>query len=85
MRLVAAVPLRVVAVALAGRSATDEREWMKVNQRYTKEEFQRDYKECSRSGNLNEPCMRQRGRLPVNPSKSEAPPAPAPTPSRGRY
>ena len=33
MRLVATVPFPLVPVALAGCSATDEREWMRVNQR----------------------------------------------------
>jgi hypothetical protein len=56
---------------LVGCSASDDREWMKVDKRYTKEEFQRDYKECSRKGDLDDACMRQRGWVSVNPSKTE--------------
>jgi hypothetical protein len=58
-------------LGLAGCSASDDREWMKVDKRYTKEEFQRDYKECSRKGDLDDACMRQRGWVSVNPSKAE--------------
>lgn len=67
-------------------SAADNREWMKVDQRYTKQEFVRDHKECSRGGKLDEPCMRQRGWLPVSPSKTDAePPEVRPPQGRGRY
>ena len=59
------------ALAIAGCSAHDDREWMKVGTHYTKAEFQRDHKECSRKGDLDEACMRQRGWVAVNPSKSE--------------
>jgi hypothetical protein len=44
-------------VALAGCSAQDEREWMKIGQRYTKEEFQRDYRECTPRGDVDEACL----------------------------
>ena len=60
----------LVAVALLAAACTvDEREWMKVTQSYTTAEFQRDHKECSRKGDLSEPCMRERGWVPVNPVK----------------
>jgi hypothetical protein len=76
----------VVAALGLGACAADQREWMKVDARYTKEEFQRDYRDCSRGGDLNDACMRQRGWLPVSPSKSEATPAPPAIPrSTPRY
>ncbi|HYE90857.1 MAG TPA: hypothetical protein VEA38_07560 [Terriglobales bacterium] len=84
MRALAALPLVLVALAVLG-CAADEREWMKVNQRYTKEDFRRDYRECTRKSDLDEACMRERGWQPMNPSKADAPPTPPPTPSRGRY
>jgi hypothetical protein len=66
--------------------AVDNREWMKVNQRYTTQEFVRDHKACSRDGKPDEACMRQRGWVPVNPSKADSdPPAEAIPRSRGRY
>ena len=59
-----------LATALAG-CAWDNREWMKVDQRYTTEEFRRDYRECSKSGKLDDECMRSRGWVAVTPGKTE--------------
>jgi hypothetical protein len=85
MRLRVEFLVVLAALGLAGCS-TSQHEWMKVDQRYTREEFQRDYKECSRGGDLDETCMKNRGWVSVNPSKSEAAPPPPATPrSRGRY
>ena len=67
-------------------SASDNREWMKVNQTYTTQEFVRDHKACSRDGKPDETCMRQRGWVPVNPSKPDSPQPVDPLPrTRGRY
>jgi hypothetical protein len=85
MRYRLAVPILLLALPLAGCGAHDDREWMKVNQSYTKAEFQRDHRECSRKGDLDEACMRQRGWVAVNPSKSEPPKPPDPLQQRGRY
>lgn len=60
----------VLATALAG-CAGDTREWMKVNQKYTTEEFRRDYRECSRDGKLDDECMKSRGWVAVTPGKVE--------------
>lgn len=65
------------AVLAAGCGGYDEREWMKVNEKYTKEEFQRDLRECSKSGKLDDECMRSRGWVAVTPPKAE-PKAPDP-------
>jgi hypothetical protein len=76
------------ALALTGCAAHDDREWMKVDRdRYSKEELRRDYKECSKKGDVDEPCMRQRGWVPMSPSKEEAPKSmdPLGQKSRGRY
>jgi hypothetical protein len=77
--------LSVFALALAGCGG-DDREWMKINQRYTTEEFQRDYKACSPRSTLDEGCMRNRGWVEVSRSKTERdaeprPPEPAQRPS----
>jgi hypothetical protein len=79
--------LALACLGLAACSALDNREWMKTEQRYTKAEFQRDYKECSPKGDLDESCMRQRGWVPVNPTKQEAPRSldPLQGKTRGRY
>jgi len=82
--------LLVVLPALGG-CVTDEREWMKLNERYTTEEFRRDREACSKSGKLDDVCMRSRGWVAVNPgTKAEAPKDPhardlAPPSGRGRY
>jgi hypothetical protein len=54
--LLVAAPFVVAACA-----ASDDREWMKVNERYTVQDFRRDHAECSRSGKLDDNCMRGRG------------------------
>ena len=80
--------LIVIAVlALAGCGAADSREWMKVDGSYTKAEFQRDYRDCSRKGDLDDACMKQKGWVAVNPTKSERPKDVDPLPGRqrGRY
>ena len=80
------VLLGLSVVALVGCGSLDNREWMKTEGRYTKEEFQRDHRECSRKGDLDEPCMRQRGWVPVTPTKEEAPKGVDPLKGgRGRY
>ena len=72
-------------LAIAG-CASDDREWMKVNQKYTTQEFARDHKACTRDGKPNEACMRERGWVPVTPSKADSePPKDAIPRSKSRY
>jgi hypothetical protein len=82
-----ALLLVLSTLSLTGCGAHDDREWMKVDRRYTKEELQRDYKDCSRKGDLDDACMRQRGWIPMTPTKEEAPKAmdPLQRGGRGRY
>ena len=76
------ITLAAVLTACGGGS----REWMKLNEKYTTEDFRRDYAECSKSGKLDEDCMRSRGWVDVSSnSKVEAPKASSPTPRGGRY
>jgi hypothetical protein len=60
-----------VAAALAGCGSVESREWMKVDQKYTTEEFRRDYGECSRGDKLDDECMKSRGWITVAPGKEE--------------
>ncbi len=60
-----------LAVALTACGSLDDREWMKVDQRYTTEEFRRDYRECSKDGKLDDECMKSRGWVAVTPGKAE--------------
>jgi hypothetical protein len=66
--------LVVAALLLAGCSSYDERQWLKLDQKYTTEEFRRDHAACSKGGRLDDACMRGRGWVAVNPAgKSETP------------
>ena len=60
-------------VSVLGGCVTDEREWMKLNEKYTVAEFERDRDACTKSGKIDDACMRSRGWVAVNPGgKSEA-------------
>lgn len=74
-----------LAVLLAGCGSTDERQWMKIGERYTVEEFRRDHAACSRSGKLDDACMRERGWVAVNPRVEKVEPQPASPRPGGRY
>ena len=62
-------PILTVAtfLTLAG-CAADERQWLKLNEKYTTDEFRRDHAACSKGGKLDDACMRGRGWVTVNPS-----------------
>ena len=60
--------LTAVALLAAAGCASDERQWLKLNQKYTTAEFQRDHAACSKSGKLDDACMRERGWVAVNAS-----------------
>lgn len=53
--------------AFVGACAKPEREWMKVGQTYTVEEFRRDVQECTRGRILDEACMKGRGWVSLTP------------------
>ena len=64
--------LVVLLAALAsGACGSDKREWMKLDSNYTTAEFQRDIKECTVKGALDDDCMKARGWVAVTPPKSE--------------
>lgn len=56
-----------LAAALAG-CASDDREWMKLNEKYTTADFRRDVAACTKAGKLEDACMRGKGWVAVNPS-----------------
>ena len=60
-----------LAAILEGCSGGDDREWMKISEKYTTEEFRRDYAECTRGGKLDEECMKRRGWVAVTAPKQE--------------
>lgn len=75
--------LLAVGLPLLAGCAGPEKEWMKINQPYTADEFRRDLAACTRGGELDEGCMRSRGWISVNPGKDNKPvettPSPKPT------
>lgn len=77
MRYNAAQMLRNVALSVLGLAVvsagcgSDQREWMKVDQKYTTEEFRRDFAQCTVKGLLDEECMKARGWVAVTPPKAE--------------
>ena len=60
-----------LAVAFTACGGLEDRQWMKVDQKYTTEEFRRDYRECSKDGKLDDECMKSRGWVTVTPGKIE--------------
>jgi hypothetical protein len=72
--IVQVATITILALLAAGGCAVDERQWMKLNEKYTTEEFRRDHAACLKSGKLDDVCMRSRGWVAVNPSgKAETP------------
>jgi hypothetical protein len=67
------IVLMLGVVALAGCASEPERDWMKVNQNYTVQEFRRDIAECSPRGKLDDACMHSRGWVDVNRPNEKAP------------
>jgi hypothetical protein len=78
--VLAALPL-LASLAACG---PPEREWMKINESYTREEFRRDVAQCTRGTTLDEACMKNRGWVSVTPPKATKPPEP-PVPTTPRY
>jgi hypothetical protein len=61
----------VLGSVFSGCAASSPREWMKINEKYSTAEFRRDHAACTKSGTLDDACMRSRGWVDVNPSKAE--------------
>ena len=60
-------PILVFTLLAIGGCASDERQWLKLDEKYTTEEFRRDHAACSKGGQLDDDCMRSRGWVAVNP------------------
>ena len=44
---------------------------MKLNEKYTREDFKRDWAQCSAKGDLDEECMKARGWVSVTPPRAD--------------
>ena len=78
--------LFAIVAVLAGCAA--EKQWMKVGESYTTAEFRRDYAECSaksKTGTVDDDCMRARGWVDVKPSKADRAADAPPPPSAENY
>jgi len=75
MRLLTVLSSVAIGLVVWG-CASDDRQWMKVGEKYTAAEFRRDYAECSRSGKLDDACLRSRGWVDVKAGKPEEKPEP---------
>lgn len=64
----------VLGSVVSGCAGSSERQWMKINEKYSTADFRRDHAACTKSGTLDDPCMRSRGWVDVNPSKAEKAP-----------
>ena len=76
------IVLIAMSIALGACASADDKEWMKVDQKYTAAEFRRDYAACSKGASVNEECMRGKGWVAVSPGtappKVVAPAQPGP-------
>jgi hypothetical protein len=66
---------------LGGCAGEPDKQWYKPGGSYTVAEFEQDRKACTRSGELDEACLKDRGWIAVSPDR----PAPAPKDSPKRY
>ena len=76
------IVLIAMSIALGACASADNKEWMKVDQKYTAAEFRRDYAACSKGAGVDEECMRAKGWVAVSPGaappKVVAPSQPGP-------
>jgi len=60
-------------LVLAACAPETERQWMKLDQTYTTAEFRRDVAACTKSGNVDDECMKSRGWVAVTPPATKKP------------
>ncbi|HSE91839.1 MAG TPA: hypothetical protein VLF19_00925 [Methylomirabilota bacterium] len=75
----------VLVVLAVSACAEPEREWLKVNQPYSAEEFRRDIAACTQGSALDEECMKGRGWISVSAKRSEKSQEPIRAPASPRY
>jgi hypothetical protein len=68
---------------LGGCGVAEEKQWMKVGEKYTTAEFRNDVRDCSKGGKVDEDCMRARGWVSVSPGRDPAKPQQPQAPTRG--
>jgi hypothetical protein len=73
----------VAAVVFAG-CASDDRDWMKLNEKYTIADFQRDLKTCTKNDTVDDACMKRLGWVSVSKGRDEKPSDPYGSAQQGR-
>ena len=73
MRLHRLSPLIFSIFVLAACGTETDRQWMKLEQSYTTAEFRRDLASCTKSGTVDEDCMKSRGWVAVTPPATKKP------------
>ena len=73
MRFPRTVLLVTSVLVLAACASETERQWMKLDQTYTTAEFRRDVAACTKSGNVDDECMKSRGWVAVTPPATKRP------------
>ena len=78
--------LLIAAVAAAAFTgcASDDRDWMKLNEKYTTEDFRRDLKTCTRNDKLDDACMQRLGWVSVSKGRDDKPADPYGSAQQGR-
>jgi hypothetical protein len=77
--------LLIAIVPLLPACASNEKQWYKPGVEYTVTEFRRDRSACERNGTLDEPCLRQKGWVPLSTDAEKPAPVNPNANQRGRY
>jgi hypothetical protein len=59
----------VIALSLAGCATEPDKQWYKPGGNYTMADFENDRKACTKSRELDEACLKQRGWIAVSADK----------------
>jgi len=86
--LIALLPIGLLVLTTACSDAPPDKQWYKPNSDYTTAEFERDRVACTPKGTnaVDEPCLLDRGWLPLSGDIGQAVKAPQmPRPRGGKY
>ena len=78
--------LFIVSTLPVACSTERQRQWVKPGAEYTTAEFVRDRDGCTKSNELDEKCMKEKGWVPITGDRTpDPPPPPRQTPRGPRY
>ena len=70
--------IALAAMGLAGCGSKPDKQWYKPGGSYTMAEFDRDRKACTKGGDVDESCLKERGWFSISPDR-DAPVSKEPT------